>query len=97
MYGRYRLTRRRMLEQTGDVPNRRMTSSTSSVFRGRRDWLERVKDWDEFTHLILEDEFWSHNWQKIRVDDRLVLDSGVYFQGTDAEGFAYLTTPRAIS
>jgi hypothetical protein len=55
----------------------------------------RVKDWDEFTHLILEDEFWSCNWQKIKVHDQsLIVDpSGVYFQGTDAEGFTYLTAP----
>jgi hypothetical protein len=59
----------------------------------------RVKDWDEFTHLVLEDEFWSHNWQRIQVDDRsLVYDSsGIYFQGTDTEGFVYLTAPLAIS
>jgi hypothetical protein len=59
----------------------------------------RVKDWDEFTHLILEDEFWSQNWQKMQVDDRsLVYDSsGVYFQGTDAEGFVYLAAPLVIT
>ena len=53
----------------------------------------------EFTHLILEDEFWAQNWQKIQVDDRsLVYDSsGVYFQGTDAEGFVYLTAPLATT
>jgi hypothetical protein len=59
----------------------------------------RVKDWDEFTHLILEDEFWSCNWQKIQVHDRsLIYDSsGIYFQGMDAEGFVYLTAPLAIT
>ena len=58
-----------------------------------------MKDWDEFTHLILEDEFWSQNWQKMQVDDRsLVYDSsGVYFQGTDAEGFVYLAAPLVIT
>jgi hypothetical protein len=60
---------------------------------------EGVKDWDEFTHLIVEDEFWSYSWQRIEVHDQsLIYDSsGIYFQGTDAEGFVYLTAPVAIS
>ena len=59
----------------------------------------RVKDWDEFTHLILEDEFWSCNWEKIPVlDQSLICDSsGIYFQGADAEGFVYLTASLAIT
>jgi hypothetical protein len=58
-----------------------------------------VKDWDEFTHLILEDEFWSCNWKKIEVHDRsLIYDSsGIYFQGMDKEGFVYLTAPLATT
>jgi hypothetical protein len=58
-----------------------------------------VKDWHEFTHLIVEDEFWSCNWQRIKVHDRsLIYDtSGIYFQGTDAEGFVYLTAPLATT
>jgi len=59
----------------------------------------RVKDWDEFTHLILEDEFWFCHWQKIQVQDQsLIYDSsGIYFQGTDAEGFVYLTAPLSTA
>jgi hypothetical protein len=59
----------------------------------------RVKDWDEFTQLILEEEFWSHNWQKIHIDDRSpgYDSSGVYFQGTDTEGFVFLTAPLATT
>jgi hypothetical protein len=59
----------------------------------------RARDWDEFTHLILEDEFWSCNWKKIEIQDpRPIYDaSGIYFQGMDSEGFIYLTAPLAIT
>ena len=59
----------------------------------------RVGDWDEFTHLILEDEFWSCNWKKIEIHDRsLIYDaSGIYFQGMDSEGFVFLTAPLAMT
>jgi len=59
----------------------------------------RAMDWDEFTHLILEDEYWSCNWKKIEIHDRRLIynASGTYFQGMDSEGFAYLTAPLAIT
>ena len=55
----------------------------------------RVDDWDEFTHLLLEDEFWSCNWRKIEVHDPYLIfdDSGLYFKATDQEGFDCLTAP----
>lgn len=53
----------------------------------------RIADWDKFTHVVLEDEFWSCNWRQIKVHDRcMILDqSGISFKATDAEGFDYLT------
>ena len=55
----------------------------------------RAADWDEFTHLVLEDELWSRNWHKIEVHDGYMIfdQSGLYFKATDAEGFDYLTAP----
>ena len=49
----------------------------------------RVADWDQFTHLLLEGEFCSSNWQKIEVNDLYLIfdNSGLDFKATDAEGF----------
>jgi hypothetical protein len=59
----------------------------------------RVADWDEFTHLLLEDEFWSCNWQKMEVHDPCMVfdNSGLYIEATDDEGFDYLTAPLTQS
>lgn len=59
----------------------------------------RVADWDEFTHLVLEDEFWSRNWGKIEVHDpcMIIEPSGISFKVTDAEGYDYLTAPLTQS
>ena len=55
----------------------------------------RASDWDEFTHLVLEDELWSRNWHKIEVHDGYMIfdQSGLYFKVTDPEGFDYITAP----
>ena len=55
----------------------------------------RVADWDEFTHLVLKDEFWSHQWERIEIHDRYVIcdSSGIYFKAIDSEGFVYLAAP----
>lgn len=52
----------------------------------------RMADWDEFNHLVLEDESWSRNWKRIELSDRCtVIDqSGIYFKGT-SNGVDYLT------
>ncbi len=53
----------------------------------------RIADWDEFNHLVLQDESWSRNWKKIELSERsTVIDpSGIYFKGTDSNGVDYLT------
>jgi hypothetical protein len=59
----------------------------------------RIADWDEFTHLVQENVFWSDNWRKVEVYDRcLIFDqSGVYFKATGAGGRNYLTVPLTRS
>jgi hypothetical protein len=57
----------------------------------------RIADWDEFNHLVLEDESWSRNWKKIQLDSRctVVDPSGIYFKGTDSNGVDYVTAALA--
>jgi hypothetical protein len=59
----------------------------------------RIADWDEFNHLVLENESWSGGWQKIELHERcaVVDESGVYFKGVDAKGNEYLTASLAGS
>jgi len=53
----------------------------------------RIADWEEFNHLVLEDESWSRSWRKIELSDRCtVIDpSGIYFKGIDSNGVNSLT------
>ena len=53
----------------------------------------RIADWDEFNHVVVEDESWSRNWKKIELGNRctVVDQTGIYFKGTDANGVDYVT------
>ena len=53
----------------------------------------RIADWDEFNHLVVEDESWSRNWKKIEHGTRctVVDQTGIYFKGTDSNGVDYVT------
>jgi len=57
----------------------------------------QIADWDEFNHIVLEDESWSRNWKKIELNNRctVVDPSGFYFKGTDSYGVDYVTTTLA--
>ena len=48
----------------------------------------RIADWDEFNHVVLEDESWSRNWKKIELGSRstVVDQTGIYFEATDSNG-----------
>ena len=54
----------------------------------------RIADWDEFNHVVLEEERWSCNWKKIELGGRctVVDQTGIYFKGTDSNGVDYVTT-----
>ena len=54
----------------------------------------RIADWDEFNHVVVEDESWSRNWKKIDLGGRctVVHQTGIYFKGTDSNGVDYVTT-----
>jgi len=56
-----------------------------------------IADWDEFNHVVLEDEPWSRNWKKIELSGRctVVAPSGIYFKGTDSNGVDHLTAVLA--
>lgn len=53
----------------------------------------RIADWDEFNHVVLEDEPWSRNWKKIELAGRctVVDPTGIYFKGTDSNGVDCVT------
>ena len=53
----------------------------------------RIADWDEFNHVVLEEESWSRNWKKIELGSRctVVDQTGIYFKGTDSNGVDYVT------
>ena len=53
----------------------------------------RIADWDEFNHVVVEDESWSRNWKKIELGNRctVVDQTGIYFKGTDSNGVDYVT------
>lgn len=52
-----------------------------------------IADWDEFNHVVVEDESWSRNWKKIELGSRctVVDQTGIYFKGTDSNGVDYVT------
>jgi hypothetical protein len=54
----------------------------------------RITDFDEFNHVVVEDESWSRNWKKIELGGRctVVDQTGIYFKGTDSNGVDYVTT-----
>jgi hypothetical protein len=53
----------------------------------------RIADWDEFNHVLVEDESWSRNWKKIELGRRctVVDQMGIYFKGTDSNGVESVT------
>ena len=53
----------------------------------------RIADWDEFNHVVVEDESWSRNWKKIELGSRstVVDQTGIYFKGTGSNGVEYVT------
>lgn len=57
----------------------------------------QIADWDEFNHVVVEDEAWSRNWKKIELGGRctVVDPSGIYFRGTDSNGVDYSTAVLA--
>src|SRR4030095_12952233 len=48
----------------------------------------RIADWDEFNHVVAEEESWSRNWKKIELGGRcsVVAQAGHYFQVPDLHG-----------
>ena len=52
-----------------------------------------IGDWDEFNHIVVEDESWSRNWNKIELSRRctVVDQTGIYFKGADSNGVDYVT------
>jgi hypothetical protein len=57
----------------------------------------QIADWDEFNHVVVEDESWSRNWEKIELGSRctVVDQTGIYFKGTDSTGVDYVTAALA--
>jgi hypothetical protein len=57
----------------------------------------QIADWDEFNHIVLEDEYWSHNWKKIELNNRCTVfdPSGIYFKGTNSYDVDYVTATLA--